>query len=62
MVAGLIAVDARPQVLPLPYLNLKPPFLDGCDKTGLPAMTSPRYLEEGSITGILFFSSEFSFL
>ena len=59
--AGLIAVDARPAVLARPYLNLKPPFLEGCEKTGLPAITSPIYFEEGKISGMQF-SSFLSFL
>ena len=40
IVAGCIAVPLSPVFLPLPYLNLNPPFLKGCPKTGLPATKS----------------------
>ena len=62
IVAGWIAVDARPQVLHLPYLNLNPPFLDGWERTGLPAITSPKYFAEGSTFASSSFSSSSSSL
>ena len=52
-------MDASPAVLARPYQSLKPPFLDGCENTGRPAITSPIYFDEDSIIGIssVFFSS-----
>ncbi len=56
MVAGLIAVEASPAVRARPYLRRNPPFREGWDSTGLPAMTSPMYLDDGGIIGISPFS------
>ncbi len=57
--AGLKARAARPHVLPLPYLSLKPPGLEGWPNIGLPATMSMRYFSEGFRTLTVSFSLEF---
>src|SRR4030042_4580747 len=52
-VAGWIDAAEYPLTLLRPYLNLKPPFLNGCVKTGLPATKSDMYVK----LGVIFFCS-----
>ncbi|VVB92803.1 Uncharacterised protein [uncultured archaeon] len=40
IVAGLMPAAAKLVFLPLPYLSLNPPGLEGYEKTGLPAIRS----------------------
>ena len=44
MVAGCIAIEAKPLSRVRPYRSLKPPFAPGYDITGLPPMISSMYL------------------
>src|SRR3989338_9000696 len=52
IVAGFMQLEDIPEFLLLPYLNLKPPALNGCVKTGLPATRSSIYVN----IGLSFFS------
>jgi len=56
MVAGCKEVALNPETLPLPYLNLNPPDLEGCPRIGLPATKSFMYVGESSIFPLSLFS------
>ena len=47
IVTGCIPIVDKPVFLALPYLSLNPPGREGCEKTGLPAIISRKYLSSG---------------
>ena len=61
IVAGCRENALKPETLPLPYLNLNPPDLDGCPNTGLPATRSCMYVGDSSVFPISLFSCSFMY-